>query len=238
MDPRYKTPTADLGQIEDTTFRNLHQLTTALRWLLFAGAVFAVINLISSWLQIELLSRTYTEAEGQSNDIREAAVGGVSTLLAITTFIVFGRWIVLAHRNLPAMGAQYLEFRPGWAVGWFFVPIANFWKPYLAMRSLWRNSRSVEKPDAQDDTWVLPAWWTLWIVSTIFGNILTRISLRANTVDELISASRITIASLIVDVFLYLVAAVLVQRIWAAQRTQRESPGEFTPAAGFADSKP
>jgi hypothetical protein len=236
MDPRYKSPTARVEGAEDLSFRNLEQLTQVLRWMLYAGMAFAAVSLVSSLMQLEMLSRPFTEEEGTRNDLREGAVGGVILLLTIATVIVFARWILLAHRNLPGLGARVLDVSPGWAVGYFFIPVINLWKPYQAMKSLWRYSHHVHEPDVQDVPWVLPVWWTLWIISNILGNVLMRLSLRAQTVEQFITATQITIINCLVDIVLNLVAAILVARIWMAQQRQHENPAAFAPPAGFADS--
>jgi hypothetical protein len=237
MDPRYKTPAARVEQAEDLSFRNLEQLTRVLRWMLYAGVGLAVINLVSSALQLEMLSRPFTEEEGVRNDMREGAVGGTAFVLTIATIIVFARWILLAHRNLPALGARVIDFTPGWAVGTFFIPILNLWKPYQAMKSLWRISHDAHNPDAQHEPWLLPVWWTLWIVSNILGNAVMRLALRAETVEEFTTLTHVTMVNGVLDIGLNLVAAILVSRIWVAQSAQRANPAEFAPAPGFADTR-
>lgn len=235
MDPRYKSPTVPVDGNDRESFRSLDTLTTTLVWMLRAGPLVAVLSLVSSWMQLELLSHPYTQEQGLENDQREGAIGGFSFLLMLATVVVFGRWIVLAHRNLPALGARHLEFTPGWAVGWFFVPIANFWKPYQAMRSLWQNSRDAARPDIQDTTWVLPVWWGLWIISLVLGNIVLRTSFRATTIEQLVVTTQVTLLNCVVDVILNIVAAVLVGRIWQFQLAQRTHPSAYAPAPGFAD---
>jgi hypothetical protein len=235
MDPRYKSPGAVVRHFDDSSFRDLGNITAAVQWLLRVGVFLIVVTFVSSWMQLELLSHEYTREEGEANDLRASAIGSAEFLLTIATLIVFGRWIVLAHRNLVPLGANFLEFRPGWAVGWFFVPIANLWKPYQAMKALWQNSHSVVKPDLQDNTWLLPTWWTLWLISSILGNFLMRLTLNADTVEELVTTTQLTLLNCIVDLPLYLFAASLVGRIWKAQEKQRENPEEFQPARGFAD---
>ena len=233
MDPRYKSPTAQVVDTEaDEDFRDLTRFTSVLVWMLRAGALIAVLNLWSSWMQLDLLSGPFTEAEGSANDMREASVAGLTGLLVLATLIVFGRWIVLAHRNLPALGAQYLEYRPGWAVGWFFIPILNLWKPFQAMRSLWQYSHSVHKPDLQDSTWVLGVWWALWLIHSFIGNFSLNTT---HTIDALTITTQVAIVDCVVYIFLCVVAAILVDRIWKAQEAQHENPGEFDPAKGFAD---
>jgi hypothetical protein len=236
MDPRYKSPTTNVVRNEEDEFRDLDTITNVLKWLLLAGALLAVMSFVSSWMQIELLSRPFSVAEGEANDERERAIALLTVPLSLVTMVTFGRWILLANRNLSPLGAQYLEFTPGWALGWFFIPIANLWKPYQAMRALWRSSNTVVKPELVDSTWMLPVWWTLWLIASYLGNILMRLTLKAKTAEEFIASSQMSMASCVVDVALHITAALLVVRIWSAQRRQREDPQAVAPAPGFADA--
>jgi hypothetical protein len=236
MDPRYKSTTANLETDEGFTFHELGGLTTTVKWMLWVGAVLALMGLVSSWMQLDLLSRPFSEAEGQANDMREVAIAGLALLVTLATLVAFGRWIVLAHRNLPALGAESLEFRPGWAVGWYFIPIANLWKPYQAMKALWQYSQHARNPDLSASTLILPTWWTFWIISNVLDIFIARMPLESPTVSQLIATTELGMANDVVDVILNIVAAILIGRIIKAQRRQNDNPQEFAVAAGFADS--
>jgi hypothetical protein len=236
MDPRYKSPTAavvDHDSDAEFEFRDLTTLTSVLAWMLRIGAVLAVVGIWSSWLQLDLLSGSFSSDAGAANDRREAQVGAAFGLLMLATLFVFGRWILLAHRNLPGLGAQSLEVRPGWAVGYFFIPILNWWKPYQAMRSLWRSSHSVHRPELQDSTWVLPTWWTLWIVYSLISNGTFRMQSRGGSVDFYVGLTQAQIVEYVIYAVRCVVASLVVTRIWRAQAQQRENP-EPAPT-GFAD---
>jgi hypothetical protein len=234
MDPRYKSPTTTLVDVDlDDEFRDLTTFTRGVVWLLRVGAGLAALALWSEWLQLGLLSRTFTQAEGVANDRREQMIAAAAFLVMVATIIIFGRWIVLAHRNLSALGARYLEFRPGWAVGFFFIPILNWWKPYQAMRSLWRSSRNVHRPELEDSTWVLPTWWTLWIIWSLQGNATFRMQ-GARTIQGLTELTVAEIFGHSIYLVLCLVASLVVARIWRAQAHQRDSPEEAP--QGFADA--
>lgn len=226
MDPRYKAPATNvLREDDDHAFRDLGLITRNLQWLLRAGAVIAVFTLGSSWLQLSMLGGPFTEAEGEANDVREDMIGGLAAILTITTLIVFGRWILLAHRNLPPLGAENLDVRPGWAVGWFFIPFANLWKPYQAMRTLWRASRGARNWHLEDGNRILPLWWTLWLVSSSMDKYITRNAFREQTIERLTHTTLVTIANCIVDVPLYIIASVLIGKIWQAQLAQHRPEG-------------
>ena len=103
-------------------------------------------------------------------------------LLYIPTIVLFCVWEHRAAANLPALGGRELRFTPGWAVGWWFVPIANLFRPYQVMAELWKAS-----DPALDETYrrqrqglstplLLKLWWAAWIV----GNVITNFSNRAS----------------------------------------------------------
>ena len=58
----------------------------------------------------------------------------------LSTGILVLTWIHRANHNARQLGADDMRFTPGWAVGWYFVPIAWFWKPYQAMKEIWLAS--------------------------------------------------------------------------------------------------
>src|SRR5687768_18560933 len=51
------------------------------------------------------------------------------TAVFVVSIITVALWIHRAHANLTEVGHDSLEFTPGWAVGWYFIPFANLVKP-------------------------------------------------------------------------------------------------------------
>ena len=85
-------------------------------------------------------------------------------------------WIHRAHSNLQDAGIE-LETSPGWAVGWYFIPIANLFKPFQAMRELWTESHGAQDSYAAEAPSTLGIWWGCWIIGNILGNVSTRMSM-------------------------------------------------------------
>ncbi len=126
-------------------YRSLFGFTRLLTVLLALGAVAAILSAGSSFLQLDLLTRMrdglpFTMEEAHQNDNREGLIAIGALLLYLVTAVVFGVWIVRAHKNLRALGIPNLTYTPGWAFGWFFIPILNFFRPYQAMKELWQAS--------------------------------------------------------------------------------------------------
>ncbi|MDQ3632714.1 MAG: DUF4328 domain-containing protein, partial [Actinomycetota bacterium] len=88
----------------------------------------------------------------------------LATLLEFVAFLVaavlFLRWQVVAHRNLPALGDA--DPRAGVAAGvaaWF-VPPVNLFRPLQVVGDLWRaGERGAAVPA------LLRVWWVVWLVA-------------------------------------------------------------------------
>ncbi len=101
------------------------------------------------------------------------------------TVITFLIWLYRSFNNLSALEATNLEFSPGWAVGWWFVPFANLIKPFQVIRELWNES----DPEFDKDLGFLSSsmgahpiigfWWAAFLIS----GLLFRISNAAVDVD-------------------------------------------------------
>jgi hypothetical protein len=87
----------------------------------------------------------------------------------IACFVVVGRWIYVANANAHSFGTGGMSISPGWAVGWFFIPLANLVKPYEGMKEAWRTSHDVAGLYEEAESPVVGWWWGLWIVNGIVG---------------------------------------------------------------------
>jgi hypothetical protein len=206
------------------TYRDLSGVTTVLKVLLGFSAALAVVSMLSSFMQAELLSRdSFSEAEGQANDLREQIIGLFQLGLYLFTAVIFGYWIVRANKNVRALGADGLRITPGWALGYYFVPILNLWRPYQAMKDLWRASHNPASWTSAAAGSILPAWWTLWVLSNILGQISFRVMMNAEGIVELQAATYLQIVEQAVGIPLCLVAMSLVAQIARAQKDHVEN---------------
>lgn len=136
----------------------------------------------------------------------------VYLVIFVTTIVLVSKWIYRASRNAHAVGAG-LTISPPWSVGWFFIPVANLWKPFQAMRETWQVS-------SQPDAWrsvatpsLLRWWWGLWIVSNILGNLSFRLSTKIHTVAGAIASDYVDVLSAVIEVPLALALIRIVTRI-------------------------
>jgi hypothetical protein len=220
------------------TFRNMDGLSNALRILLWLSFVMAVLSLISAAMQAELLGRgRYTMEEARANDLRERIISFSHVGLYLITAIVFGCWIVRANKNVRSFGASDLPITPGWALGYFFVPFINLWRPYQAMRDLWRASRNPAAWQTVAPNTVLPLWWILWLTMNMIGQMSFHLSLEAKHLSEIEAATYVRMIGEAVWIPLCLVAILLVTQILKAQRSLFEASA-IQPATDVASAYP
>ena len=152
--------------------------------LLIVGAVISLLTIPSHVLDL------YVDPFGEDQEISDnpggffaLALTGVLGLTAIAiylaTVVVFLMWLYRVSNNLAAFG-EPRQTSAGWAVGSFFVPFANLFIPYQAIKEIWRKS----DPAAADSLLYtvsppgfFPAWWGFWLASNITSNIYFRMTM-------------------------------------------------------------
>jgi hypothetical protein len=110
-----------------------------------------------------------------------------------------------------------MTFTPGWSVGWFFIPIANLWKPYQAVKEIWEVSRGPSAPEHSNVQPLLGWWWFFWLVALLASNASARLTFRADSVDELITANVVTNIADAIDIPSCLLTIAVITRIYQAQ---------------------
>ncbi len=199
-------------------------VTKILKVLLALGAVIAVISILSHFMQAELIKHEGISATvAEAIYSREQIIGFIQAGLYLLTAIFFGRWIVRANKNVRALGADGLRITPGWAVGYFFIPMANLWRPYQAMKDLWLASHSPSSWNTALIGIIVPIWWALWLLSIFIGQIAFRMTLHANTLDQIYACINVNILTEFIEILLCLVAIALVSQIAGAQTSHHRN---------------
>lgn len=146
-------------------------------------------------------------------DLAQGMSGLLYFAALVLTIVAFCLWVHRVYRNLPALGAVGLKYSPRWAVGGWFVPILNIWRPYQVMREIWRNTA----PAGQG--WdLLKIWWGLWLISNYVDNFVFRNSFTGGSPSEGLDA-----LTQVLDAIAAGLAILVVRRlsVW-----QRERAGE------------
>lgn len=164
--------------------------------------------------------------EAEANDVRTQLLGLVQLTTIIANYISFMMWMHRAHRNLPALGAEGLEYTPGWAVGAWFVPFLNLWRPYQIAAEIWKASDPNVDSAAGSRRWkqsatspLLGLWWAGWIAMCILGQIAFRLTLEVETAQDLANGSY---ADFLSDVVAIPAALLAIQVVRLTTRRQED----------------
>lgn len=184
----------------------------------YALAAYAIINLIflvANFMQYNLLSDYANGAISDdaymplatANDSRMFVIAMLFLASLFVCLFVVGRWIYVACKMNHRANIQGLHYTPGWSVGWLFVPIANLFKPPMAMAEIYRASFAASDPIWANRSlpFVFTTWWGSWIISNILGNISFRLSLDnggfgGDFVSNLITSTQLDMGANVLDI--------------------------------------
>lgn len=206
----------------ESTRRLLNMLVIAL----LAGLGASMVGVISDAIEIYALQTRPFDDPGSEG--RTLFISILQMVTSLTTIVLFARFLYCTNRNARALGTPGMSFTPGWTVGWFFIPFANLYKPYQAVRELWQAS-DLDYREAWRAAPVpgfLGLWWGAWIVAGVLGQIVFRLNRVADDIDAYLTASYVGIGAQLWDIPLTLLALLLVQRLHDRQeRLFREFRG-------------
>ena len=112
-------------------------------------------------------------------DVADAvAIAALASVLAMLTCVfLVARWIYRTNANAHALSSE-MTITPGWAVGWYFIPFANLFKPFQAMKETWLASHYRGNFHGEPTPSILGWWWGLWITHNIVVNISLRLAMQ------------------------------------------------------------
>lgn len=231
MDEKWYVSFSELdGQNQNAT--NSSDIFNWAKWALYAQIGISIIAIISGFMEYELLtnfksgnfvSEASAVAAAESNDTRQGAVGVIQFLVFIISGIIILKWIYRANLNARNKGAADMQFTPGWSIGWYFLPIANLWKPYQAMKEIWKASKNPESWKTESVSSLLPWWWFVWIISNLITNASFKLAMKAEELNQLIMANVVTIASDVAGIVLSFVFLSIVKQIYKYQNAGKNS---------------
>jgi hypothetical protein len=205
-------------------FRSARRLGTAVVVLLSVNAAVLAVNAVFRILEMGLLRRAargqlVTLAEALASDDRIEASAITWILVTIPTGIVWLVWQHRSHANLRAVGIVGLRFSPGWAVGWWFVPIANLWKPFQTVRELHTASAGVDRWLVTPTSALIGWWWAAWLIQGVGGRIAGTLLTDVDSIPSATAASRFALLTVLVTIVAAFLAILIVRSIVARQAT-------------------
>jgi Domain of unknown function (DUF4328) len=194
-------------------------LTKFLQRLLWISAAVACIALIDDVVEfVQVQAGQMSPDQVATNDPIQGVIGLLQSGLGIVTGITFLKWIYRAYKNIQGFGAEGLRFSPGWAVGYYFIPILSLIRPVQVMSEIWRASDDPRNWPQRPGSWVIASWWTLFLLYTAVTQISLEIAIQASTSDQWRLAAVLAIAGDLFSIPLSIAALRLVTEVYRRQK--------------------
>jgi hypothetical protein len=165
--PTVSTAPSQYGWVQapPQQFRPVNGLATALTWVLGAAIVAGVLLVAILFRRLRLETRYYHGNLSLVGDINRDGdrINGVAAALGLLDVAVLVLLIVYLYRavkNTETWETARARWTPGWAIGGWFIPVANFVIPFLVVREVWRRS-------TQRGAGVLWGWWLAFVAGRL-----------------------------------------------------------------------
>lgn len=194
-----------VAEVKDKTRPNLQRGKVA---YIMVGLVtlFEIIALFSEYFQYSMLKavnggQQITEEMANRNDLRQQVIGILYLVVFIISVVTFLQWFRRGYFNLIQRTSR-TTFTENWSVGCWFVPVISLYRPYQIMKEMWVSTTNLNK-EADSSFYessignLISWWWGLWVLLSYVGNFVMKSTLKAETVNEMITGS---IASMISNI--------------------------------------
>lgn len=135
----------------------------------------------------------------------------------LATAVVFIIWFHRVRHNAEVFAPETQSRTPGWAIGCWFIPIANLWIPRGIAADVLRAAQPDPYSGVLRHRGLLNAWWGAWVWATVFDRYASRTYDKAQDVDAIRDAAGLVMASAAFDVLAAVLAILFVRRLTAAQ---------------------
>lgn len=152
-------------------------LRTLALFITILGWAVCGLSLIAAMAQSVWLLAYTQYAETPALMAAASIAGAINNLVYLISVIPVLAWVFTAHQNLRRAGVMGLRHSPGWATFSFFVPIANLFVPFAAMRELANRSAGEPEELAEATVDAVTSWWGCWLGSAVFAMVLGFVAL-------------------------------------------------------------
>ncbi|MFD6249292.1 DUF4328 domain-containing protein [Streptomyces roseolus] len=199
--------------------RNPNGLATAVSVLLGVNVVLLVLGAGSeAWILADPLAaaESYATAEAGLNAL--AVASGLAYLATVVVFIV---WFHRVAKNASVWAPDLQSRTPGWAIGAWFIPIADLWIPRQIAVDAWRASRpDPHAADGARELTLLNSWWTCFVVGLVLDRLSSTLYKRVETLDALTTAATWSLVGYSFMVAAGVLAILFVRRLTSMQHTK------------------
>lgn len=157
---------------------------------------FDSVSAVSDILEAQLISNVIegvemTEEMADSNDNRQLTIGFINMGNIVITSLIFLKWNYRICRNAHYFSSESQRHKPGWAVGFYFVPFANLIYPFQAIKDALTTFIIQNQMDEYNDDRTSPVfvWWIVWIIGGILGLLHDKFASNADDLKTMLYVS-------------------------------------------------
>ena len=224
----YKTPTTAPSSPQAIgisgpygAFRDNGTLQTILVSLLVIDAMMSIFTSgVLNLLDIQQQNRDayWLTDEPSKLDNLISLASGIHVLFIIVLMILFFVWVNRSCKNGWLLDGPRMKTTPGWAVGYYFIPILMLWKPFTALKEI----RSASYGSDTALRAILPLWWTFWLISSFLNNNIFGRYMNSDNQESYLMACKLDLVSVPIDVIHNYLAIALITGITLAQQRRAE----------------
>ena len=215
--------------------------------LLWVSLIVQMISMISTVFQYLLLRHVsqgnmISMETAQANDLREQAIAILYLIVFIITAVFFIRWFRRGFFNMSQIHSN-MSASDGWTAGSWFIPIYSLYRPYQLMKEMfevaqgWFNGKKEEGFKHNLELNKVSVWWTFWIISSILGQIVFRMSRGEGSVEQMMNADLISIVNDLVAIPLTIFTVAMIKNFAAHEQQIFEFEAAPSPSIAFDDNE-
>ena len=102
---------------------------------------------------------------------------GILGLSPWPILLVLAFWLYRVNRNSHGLTTYPMQFTPGWAVGWWVVPLASLWQPYRIVSELYNVNRDPSAWKSRKTALIVTVWW-ICSVTSLMGSVVMNLAAR------------------------------------------------------------
>ncbi|MFH8254443.1 DUF4328 domain-containing protein [Streptomyces roseolus] len=195
------------------------------------GLAYAVMALLGVDIAFDLLfagdevwTLTDPEAAYEATTIAgldPAPAAFASSAAYLATAVVFVIWFHRVRKNTDVWALDVHSRAPGWAIGAWFIPVANLWIPRQIAVDVWRASRpDPYAADGARELTLLNSWWTCFAGGLVVDRLAATLYKEAETLDSWTTAATWSLAGYLLTIAAGVLAILFVRRLTSMQHTK------------------
>lgn len=181
--------------------------------VLESAACVAVIAALSGPADADLTGLQRSAAS--SGLLTQSYSGYAQVAVFLATAVLFLRLLYKAVQRARGFAVPFSYVSPGWAVGYWFVPLLNLYRPFQVVKALLAACAQEAGPNAKPAAGeqLLSAWWAMFLLSNMAGWALANSNPDFDSRAGLSSYSEFTIGCNLLVIAATLLFAMVVKRL-------------------------